>query len=194
MPPRKTKKIAILVLTIIALAVSTNAQQSDSDMKIVQDAIKNESQKVRIKNLKDTVRQPGTEVRIWVGFGLLYPRIFIMTERNGSRQAFHITAKRNGKSITTPKILLKSPESGWNEFAEFIKKQGIASALKLSPDKEPEFDPDEEIIAIEVRSHGKYEMVFYESDTKSADGRKAMEVCKKLDQEFGIMMGCPPAN
>ena len=182
------------MLTIIAVAMSTNGQQSDSDMKIMRDAIKERSLRVGIKNLKDTVRQPGTEVRIWVGFGLLYPRIFIMRERNGRRQAFHITAKRNGKRITTPKILLKTPNSGWNEFAEFIKKQGIASPLKLSPDKEPEFDPDEEIIAIEVKSRGKYDMVYYESGTKSGDGRKAMEVCKKLEQEFGIMMGCPPEN
>ena len=163
-------------------------------MQSMQRGLKNEALKVKINNLTDAVRQPGTEIRIWVGFGLLYPRCFIMTERNGRRAAFHITAKRVGGSISTPKVPLESPKSGWSEFAEFIKKQGIDSPLKLSFDREILFDPDEEAIAIEIKSPGKYEMIFYDYDTKSQDGVKAMEVCRRIDQEFGIMMGCPKAQ
>ena len=178
--------------TILFLMIMALAQQSDD--AIMQRGITNEAQKIGIKNLKDTGRGPGTEIRVWVGFGLLYPRCFIMTERNGRREAFHITAKRNANRISTPKLLLVSPKSGWDEFSSFIKQHGIDSPLKLSLDKQSEFDPDEEAIVIEVMSNGKYEMVFYDYSNTSGDGRKAIAVCRKIDQEFGIQMGCPSGH
>ena len=180
-------RITILILMIMALV-----QQSDD--AIMQRGIRDEARKIGIRNLKDTAQESGTEIRVWVGFGLLYPRCFIMTERNGRREAFHITAKRSANGISTPKVMLTSPKSGWNEFADFIKQHGVDSPLKLSLDKQSEFDPDEEAVVIEVMSNGKYDMVFYDYDNTSGDGRKAIAVCRKLDQEFGIQMACPPAR
>ena len=88
------------------------------------------------------------------------------------------------------KISLESPKSGWNEFAEFIKKQGIDIPMRLSLDDQYMPDPDEESIAIEAKSHGNYGMVFYTLSTKSEDGHKALEVCRRIQQEFGITLGC----
>ena len=178
--------------TIVIFIIMALVQQSDT--ALMQRGIRNEAGKIRIKNLEDTADGPGTEIRVWVGFGLLYPRCFIMTERNGRREAFHITAKRSANMISTPKLLLASPKSGWNEFTNFIKQHGIDLPLKLSLDKQSEFDPDEEAIVIEVKSNGKYEMVFYDYSNTSPDGRTAIAVCRKLDQEFGIQMGCPPGH
>jgi len=62
--------------------------------------------------------------------------------------------------------------------------------MKLSLDDQYLPDPDEEAIAIEVKSPGNYEMVFYTLSTRSEDGHKALQVCRKIEQEFGIMMGC----
>ena len=135
-----------------------------AQVEAIQGAIKRESLELKINNLKDAASNAETEIRIWVGFGMLYPRCFIMKELNGRREAFYIAPKTNG-SKTMTKISLESPKSGWNEFAEFIKKQGIDIPMRLSLDDQYMPDPDEESIAIEAKSHGNYGMVFYTLST-----------------------------
>ncbi len=165
-------------------------------VEAIQRAIKRESLNLKINNLRDTVSDAETEIRIWVGFGMAYPRCFIMKELSGRREAFYIAPKTIGSKVEVQgevpmvKRSLDSPKSGWNEFAQFTKKQGVDSPMKLSLDDQHVPDPDEESIAIEVKSHGPYKMVFYALSTKSEDGQKALQVCRKLEQEFGITMGC----
>jgi hypothetical protein len=167
-----------------------------AQVQVIQGAIQRESLKLKINNLRDTASEAETEIRIWVGFGMLYPRCFIMKELNGRREAFYIAPKTIGGKkdvqgeVPMTKLSLESPKSGWNEFAEFIKKQGVDSPMKLSLDAQYLPDPDEESIAIESKSHGNYEIVFYTLSTKSEDGQKALQVCRKIEQEFGIKMGC----
>lgn len=165
-----------------------------AQVEVIQGAIQRESLKLKINNLRDTASEAETEIRIWVGFGMLYPRCFIMKELNGRREAFYIAPNTNGDKtggeVRMTKLPLGSPKSDWNKFAEFIKKQGVDSPMKLSLDAQYLPDPDEESIAIEAKSHGNYEMVFYTLSTKSEDGHKALEVCRKIEQEFGIRMGC----
>lgn len=163
-------------------------------VEIIQGAIKRESLNLKINNLKDAGSEAETEIRLWVGFGMLYPRCFIMKELNESRDAFYIAPKTNDiktrRKVSIAKLSLEPPKSGWNEFAEFIKNQGIDFPMKLAFDDQYVPDPDEESIAIEVKSHGNYQMIFYTLSTKSEDGHKALAVCRRIEQEFGIRMGC----
>lgn len=167
-----------------------------SHVKIMQDVIKRESLKLKFGNLKDTASTHAKEIRIWIAFGIMVPRIFINRELNGKQEAFYITAKADGNrvnrkgEIVMAQRSLQPPTSGWNEFAEFMKNHGIDSPMKLSFDERYVPDPDEEAIAIEIKSNGKYELVFYTLSTTSEDGHKALEVCRRIEQEFKIRMGC----
>jgi hypothetical protein len=167
-------------------------QTMQGEVDIIQNAIKRESLKLKIGNLKDTASTGGKEIRIWTGFGIIVPRIFIYRELNGKQEAFFITAKPSGKrgKIAMPQLSLRPPASGWNEFAEFMTSHGIDSPMKLSLDEQYAPDPDEEAIAMEMKSHGKYELVFYTITTKSENGQKALAVCRRIEQEFGVSMGC----
>ncbi len=160
----------------------------------IQRAIKRESLNLKINNLRDEVSDAETEIRIWVGFGMLYPRGFIMKVQHGRQEAFYVAPKILGNKadgkVKMTKVSLESPKAGWNEFAEFVKKQGIDSPMKLSLDDQHVPDPDEESIVIEVRSHGTYQMVFYALSTENEDGKRALQVCRRIEQEFGIPLGC----
>ena len=105
-----------------------------AQVEVIQGAIKRESLKLKINNLRDSVAD--AEIRIWVGFGMLYPRCFMMKELNGRREAFYIAPKTNGDKtegeVPMAKLSLGSPKSDWNEFVEFIKKQGVDYPMKLS--------------------------------------------------------------
>lgn len=166
--------------------------------EVMQEAIKRESVKLRIKNLSDSVLTSDTETRIWVGFGLMYPRCFILKNTHGKREAFYIApgivgskAARAAKGkLSGNKIVLDSPESGWDEFDKFFREQGIDSPIRLSLDREFRPAPDGELIVVEVRAGTSYSMVFFSVFTESDDGQKALRVCRRIEQEFTIKMGC----
>ena len=68
--------------------------------------------------------------------------------------------------------------------------QGIDSPLKLSLDNEHVVDPDEESIVVEVKSGTLYSMVFFSLSPGNADGRKVVAVCRMVEREFNVIMGC----
>ena len=166
--------------------------------KTVQEAIKRESAKLRITNLSDSVLTSGTETRIWVGFGLTSARCFILQNTRGKREAFYIApgivgseAARTAKGkVFRNKIVLDSPQSGWDEFEKFLKEQGIDSPIRLSLDNQFRPAPDGELIVVEVGAGTAYGMVFFSVFTESDDGQKVLRVCRRIEKEFTIGMGC----
>jgi len=84
-------------------------------VEIIQGAIKRESLKLKVNTLKDSVSDAETEIRIWVGFGILYPRCFIMKELNGRREAFYIAPKINGSKTKVLMIKLSLEPEVWLE-------------------------------------------------------------------------------
>ena len=168
----------------------------ESRYELTLSALSAESAKLGISSLKDSSDAPGTEVRVLVGFGLAHPRCFILTNSNGTHEASFITAKvRGGRAamdeegrILSTRIALHSPASGWDEFEQFLKNQGIEYPLKLSLDDNAALDPDEEVIVVEVKSGSVYRMVFFPANTESEDGKKAWAVWEKIRREFDIKM------
>lgn len=175
------------------LKVRKDLQSRYEDMLI---AVKSESAKLGVSSLNDSPEEPGTEVRVLVGFGLAHPRYFILKNRSGTNEAFLITAKvvggkaaMDGKGgLLSTKITLSAPSSGWDEFERFLKDQGIESPIKLLLDDRDTPDPDQETIVVEVKSGSDYSMVFFPSNTESEDGKKAWAAWEKIKREFNIRM------
>jgi hypothetical protein len=173
------------------LKISKELQSRYEDMLT---EVRSESAKLGAVSLKDSPAEPGTEVRILVGFGLAHPRYFILNSRNGTYEASLITAKvvagkavidEKGRLLST-RIPLSAPSSGWDNFEKFLKDQGIESPIKLSLNDRDIPDPDDEIIVIEVKSGSVYSMVFFPSNTESEDGKKAWAVWERIKQEFDV--------
>jgi hypothetical protein len=163
------------------------------------DEIKRESLKSKINNLREEVLSDSeTEIRIWIGFGLAYPRCFILRYSNGHTKAFYLAPKPNGAKAATDssgevlisKAVLNAPASGWDEFNRFLKEQGIDAPLKLSLDESQLPDPDAESMVVEAKSGTRYSMVFFSLHADSEDGRKALEVCRRIEREFNVRLGC----
>lgn len=156
-----------------------------------------ESQKLGIPSLR-TRKHSGTEIRVWIGFGLAYARGFIFERQQERREATfvgpRVTDGRAAKDMQGKVLLFKSPlgvpRSGWSEFESFLKQMEIDSPIGLAVDKEYIAVPDAEKIVIEIKSQNDYSMVFYSLYTKSEDGKKALRLCAKIEEQFGIRMGC----
>jgi hypothetical protein len=122
----------------------------------------------------------------------------MLRREKGRDKAVYITAKSTGVQAATgvkaqtlmTKTDLDPPKSGWDEFDRFLQVQGVDSPVKLTLDDKHIPDPDEEIIAVEVRSGAEYSMVFFSPHTESTDGRKVLAVCHRIEREFDILMGC----
>lgn len=164
--------------------------------------LKEESINSGIPNLRDVTAGPQTETRMWVGFGLAVPKCFILSNRSDENAAFYVGPKvvgnravldAEGKVLIT-KTTLPAPKSGWDDFERFLKSRGVDKTLRLAPVKEPTADVDVRYIVIEVKSGDSYSMVFYSLSEESGDRPKALEVCQRVEQEFGILMGCGGAR
>ena len=151
-----------------------------------------------IANLKDAkLSDAQTEIRIWKGFGLVYPRCFILAVSNGIPTATFTAPRvkankavfRNGKAVyaNTP---LNAPRSGWDNLFAYLKEHGIESTINLALDKHYMPYPDAEDLVLEMKNASHYTMVYYIDSTTTADGKKAFGICQKMETEFDIHLGC----
>lgn len=164
--------------------------------------LKQESINFGIPNLRDVTSGTQTETRMWVGFGLVVPSCFILNNRSDGNEALYVGPKivgsqavldAEGKVLIT-KTTLPAPKSGWDDFEQFLKSRGVDKTLRLTPGKEPTLAADASYIVIEVKSGDSYSMVFYSLAKESGGRPKALEVCRKVEQEFGMHMGCGGAR
>ncbi|HEX5704336.1 MAG TPA: hypothetical protein VFX97_14125 [Pyrinomonadaceae bacterium] len=166
----------------------------DSQIDIYQRALAEESADLNLENLSKS--RSKDEVRLWVGFGLITPRLFVLRREGGIEKATYYSTEPNPDKTARPRtgikvvLPLESPRSGWKDFRTFLKQNGVGAPLKLTSDSESLIDPDSEAIVIEVKSARGYEMVFFTKGTKTADGRKAVGVCQQIESEFKVRMGC----
>jgi len=163
-------------------------------------ALKRESLKLNLTNLKDAkLSNAESEMRIWVGFGLLYPRCFILRNVDGEKQAYYIAPhdiafKADPDRALMTKIAVGPPRNGWPQFDALLKAEGFTAPIRLTLDDKDRADPDEEMLVVEVKSGSEYSVVFFPLYTESEDGRKTIALCTIIEQEFAIRMGCGKTN
>lgn len=155
--------------------------------ELMRSFLKREGPPLNLEDLKEVRLSPSeSELRVWVGFGVLVPRCFVLKRGNGGHQALYLTVQ---DSSVKPRPLT-SPQGGWPEFDQVLKDHKVVSPIGLKPHDEFAGDPDEEIIAIELKSGDRYDLVHYSVGTQSQDGKTAISLCKSIEKAFGIRMGC----
>ena len=93
------------------------------------------------------------------------------------------------------KIELNQPKSGWLYFKNYLEEQGIKHPLKLSLDKKDIPVTDGGAIIWEIKSGSNYDIVFYERfSTNTIDGKKAIAICRNVNEEFSIGLPCGGVN
>ena len=156
------------------------------------------SKQAAIANLRDANLPDGyTEIRIWKGFGLTYPRCFILSITNGNASASFVAPAvvgnkgvfRNGKPVyaSTP---LGWPRSGWDNFLDYLNGHGIGSSISLALDKRYVPDPDSEVLVLEMKTGSRHTMAYYNDSTATVDGKKAFDVCKQIRDAWNFNFGC----
>jgi hypothetical protein len=185
-----------LFMSQVPTSVAQAAVDVNKQNEIVQTSLKEESIKLNLQPL--TENQSQDEIRFWVGFGLITPRCFTLKRVKGAEESMYYatTSKRLPDAVPLRyqveniATALASPKSGWTNLNGFLKTNGIDYPVGLKSDFNYLADPDGEMIVIEIKSAGAYSMVFFPTNTESPDGLKARSVCKKIEDEFNIKMGC----
>jgi hypothetical protein len=156
------------------------------------------SKEAGFPNLKDAdLSDAQTELRLWRGLGLVFPRCFVLRIDNGNPTASFATPKIAGNKgvfrkgnpvyVNTP---LNAPHSGWPTFLAFLKENGIDTSINLALDEHYEPYPDAEALILEMKTGSRHAMVHYIDSTVTADGKKAFAVCDKIQHEFEIQLAC----
>src|SRR5947209_7299387 len=88
----------------------TNPGSNSDDLETTKESerlmlqfLKRESLTLGIKNLSETAIDDETEIRVWVSFGTMYPRCFILKTLNGTHKAFYVAPKKNDSKATRGK-------------------------------------------------------------------------------------------
>ena len=135
-----------------------------------------------------------SETRIWVGFDGAETPGFIFRTEDASKSAEFIstTFPARGEKVTPLPVRkqLRDPKSGWVNFEEYLKEKGISNPLRFFPDRKHVVDPDEGSIVIETKTASAYSMVFFALGSETEDGKRAFEICRKIEYEFEIKMRC----
>ena len=156
------------------------------------------SKQAGLTNLRDLgVKDSQTEFRLWKGFGLAYPRCFVLRIENDNASASFVSPKvvadkavvNNGHPVyaNTP---LKAPRSGWSNLLTYLKQNGIDSSINLTLDKRYHPYPDAEALILEMKTGSRHTMAHYIDSTVSNDGKKAFAICEKIQLEFDIQLAC----
>lgn len=155
-----------------------------------------ESAKLKMASLRTRASDDATEIRLWVGFGLLFPRCVVIRRLQDRREAIFVgpsvigdraAMDRSGNVIPAKKDL-GVPKSGWPDLDQFLKQNGIDSTIALAPDVQSIAVPDGESIVIEAKSKDEYSMTSFSVYSTSEDARKALEVCRHIEGEFELTM------
>ena len=155
--------------------------------EIIRDALKRATVKLHLDDLHNIQLGPTeSETRIWVGFGLLSPRCFVFKNVNGVNQALFFTVQRSRANA----YALTPPQSGWLTLEQILKSSGIRPPLQLKPDYQHLPDPDEELIVVELKSGAEYYLIYYPVATDTQDGKRVVELCRTIEEEFDVRMGC----
>lgn len=85
---------------------------------------------------------------------------------------------------------LTQPLSGWEAFDQLLSDFRVTSPIDLKPDDQHLADPDEEVIAIELKSGQRYDLVYYSVGTQSESGKSIIRLCRTIEKEFAIRLGC----
>ena len=156
------------------------------------------SKEAGIPNLKDVkLSEAQTELRLWRGLGLVFPRCFVLKIVDGNPAASFLSVKvignkgvfRKGKPVymNTP---LNEPHSGWANLLGYLKENGIDSSITLAVDKRYEPYPDAESLILEMKTGSRHTLVHYIDSTASDDGKTGFAICEKIRNEFDLQLTC----
>jgi hypothetical protein len=173
--------------------------QFDVPNRSLENALKRERLKLNLENLKESrLSSTEAEFRFCVGFGLLFPRCFIKKTNDGRELAFYVGSRdarvaaniEAVSKVIARKFVVGPPKSGWGSFEAALKAHGVSSPLALKSDLEHAGDPDEEMFIVEQKTGEVYSLSYYPLNTQSEDGRKVIALCRVIEEEFGLKLGC----
>lgn len=176
-----------------------NQAKIDEQVSYLRNDIAKQSREYGIDTLGQSAPVQGFETRIWHGFGLTLPHCLIIRKTNDQWSATFVAPARNGYVQTGPKTKLviekrqlTEARSGWNQLEMFLRKSGVDAPIGLRFDEHQIAVPDGQSIIIESKAQSTYSVVGYSEYSESHDGKQAMDVCRRLEQEFYVYLGCHP--
>ena len=183
--------------SILARNEVRKEKASDINVETIEEILKKDSKTFGIENLKEKRNSSDFEIRIWSD-EVTFLHCLLVSNRDGKWKASMLTGdmvlnRRTGYLYLKKTKSLKnlSPKSGWKDVSDMFSSKGIRFpfSYKIDDVNEPS-GPDEGLVKLELRSERQYGLVFYQKFSDSDDAKKAIELCRWLQDEFSIDLGC----
>jgi len=157
--------------------------------------LRTQAEWAKLRDLEElSLAKDQSETRICVGFDGAETPCLVLRSDGVQETAEMVSPRffsRKDKTTVLPSLTkLNAPKSGWVAFDQYLKEQGITIPLRFVLDDKHIIDPDEGSIVIETKTGPDYGMIFFPLGTETEDGKRALGICRKVEQEFGISMRC----
>lgn len=139
------------------------------------------------------------EMRLWSSVDLGLDKCIVLARTDGLWKVSMITPLLNdgeevldatGKPKTQIHILADS-EPGQERLNAFVEANGLYPPMRFALDPPSDIAIiDEGVIAVETKSARKYDVVSYRSFSQTGDGKSIKQVCKQLEEWYGVSIGC----
>lgn len=166
-------------------------------IKVMEETLKENSKIFGIENLKQKTNSSDSEFRIWSD-DEVFLHCLLISKKDEKWKASMLTGeimvnRRTGNTYLkkTKSLMNLSPKSSWNEISNILFSKGIRFPFLYKIDevnKPPE--PDEGLVILEFNSEKQYGLAFYQKFSDSDDAKKIIELCKRLQDEFNVDLGC----
>lgn len=169
-------------------------QNKSEKIRIAEETLKRNSKSFGLKNLKETPIAPSDlKIRIWSDQEILLHCLIISKNRDDWKASF-LTGEFKGGKL---KLLKKqsqenlSPKSDWKNLSDLFVDKNIGFPFPYELDDSDEvLEPDEGILVLEIKQGENYGLAFYRKFSDTNDGKTIIELCKLLQDEFNLDLGC----
>ena len=193
--PQRTSENSQISDTVTGDAKDPNTWSKGSEFE---KALNKMSQIYGLSSLKGEKIPGEFELRFWSSPGLAFPTCLIVTRTGRDWEARLLSSRvedmsqadKSGRIPVSETKGLK-PNSGWNLLENLLQENGVVVPMRFAPESHnaPPI-PDEGEVFLEVKENNKYDVVGYRAFTENPDGKRALDLCSQLEEEFNVSIGC----
>jgi hypothetical protein len=187
-------RVAVLIYSLLAFIVGENrpivagqkAPNTSSGWETIY--FQGINERARIGNLGKlraaTLGKSDLELRVWIGFGPVALKGFVINRRGAAWSATYLRSISPSVARSEYQKKLGPPKSGWESFWERLIEQGV---LRLPGSPKSDW-VDGESIVVEMKTAGKYRTYMYDhpQHQDSPEASKIIAIVETIRNEFDI--------
>lgn len=135
------------------------------------------------------------ELRIWNILGVDDEKLLVIKGENEKLSAaLYLVINEPERPLRVRRQALL-PKEGWPTFTDYVNELQINNGLQFQLDSLDTIPiVDESVLFLEYKGFEYYKFAYFGQYTKSPDGIRLLRICKEMERQFQVGLGCSPSS